>query len=149
MARPKEISEARKILLYVDAEQYEKLKLKVGNVSDWVRTKMDEELDDSLDNKTKLLIDKLDLEKKIKEQELKLADLKRDNISIESKIKSQESISDTLETIIKNKTASAIKILSGITDEERRLEVAKVHADLITKLGKKVNYAELLEKLKR
>lgn len=149
MARPKEISEARKILLYVDAEQYEKLKLKVGNVSDWVRTKMDEELDDSLDNKTKLLIDKLDLEKKIKEQELKLADLKRDNISIESKIKSQESISDTLETIIKNKTASAIKILSGITDEERRLEVAKVHADLITRLGKKVNYAELLEKLKR
>lgn len=149
MARPKEISEARKILLYVDAEQYEKLKLKVGNVSDWVRTKMDEELDDSLDNKTKLLIDKLDLEKKIKEQELKLADLKRDNISIESKIKSQESISDTLETIIKNKTASAIKILSGITDEERRLEVAKVHADLISRLGKKVNYAELLEKLKR
>lgn len=149
MARPKEISEARKILLYVDAEQYEKLKLKVGNVSDWVRTKMDEELDDSLDNKTKLLIDKLDLEKKIKEQELKLADLKRDNISIESKIKSQESISDTLETIIKKKTASAIKILSGITDEERRLEVAKVHADLITRLGKKVNYAELLEKLKR
>lgn len=149
MARPKEISEARKILLYVDAEQYEKLKLKVGNVSDWVRTKMDEELDDSLDNKTKLLIDKLDLEKKIKEQELKLADLKRDNISIESKIKSQESISDTLETIIKNKTAGAIKILSGITDEERRLEVAKVHADLITRLGKKVNYAELLEKLKR
>ena len=149
MARPKEISEARKILLYVDAEQYEKLKLKVGNVSDWVRTKMDEELDDSLDNKTKLLIDKLDLEKKIKEQELKLADLKRDNISIESKIKSQESISDTLETIIKKKTAGAIKILSGITDEERRLEVAKVHADLITKLGKKVNYAELLEKLKR
>jgi len=149
MARPKEISEARKILLYVDAEQYEKLKLKVGNVSDWVRTKMDEELDDSLDNKTKLLIDKLDLEKKIKEQELKLADLKRDNISIESKIKSQESISDTLETIIKKKTAGAIKILSGITDEERRLEVAKVHADLITRLGKKVNYAELLEKLKR
>ena len=80
---------------------------------------------------------------------MKLADLKRDNISIESKIKSQESISDTLETIIKNKTASAIKILSGITDEERRLEVAKVHADLITRLGKKVNYAELLEKLKR
>jgi len=149
MARPKEISEARKILLYVDAEQYEKLKLKVGNVSDWVRTKMDEELDDSLDNKTKLLIDKLDLEKKIKEQELKLADLKRDNISIESKIKSQESISDTLETIIKKKTAGAIKILSGITDEERRLEVAKVHADLISRLGKKVNYAELLEKLKR
>ena len=85
----------------------------------------------------------------IKEQELKLADLKRDNISIESKIKSQESISDTLETIIKKKTAGAIKILSGITDEERRLEVAKVHADLITRLGKKVNYAELLEKLKR
>lgn len=148
MARSKQIHEVKKILLYVDATQYENLKLKVGNVSKWVRTKMDEELTTE-DDKTKLIMEKLTLENKMKEHELKLSEIKKDIISLDSKIKSQENITESLETIRTKKTSDAIKILSRITDEERRLEVAKVHADLITKLGKKVDYAELLEKLKR
>lgn len=148
MARSKQIHEVKKILLYVDATQYENLKLKVGNVSKWVRTKMDEELTTE-DDKTKLIMEKLTLENKMKEHELKLSEIKKDIISLDSKIKSQENITETLETIRTKKTSDAIKILSRIADEERRLEVAKVHADLITKLGKKVDYAELLEQLKR
>lgn len=145
MVRPRQLNDPVRTTIVLERDKLEALQLRVGNISEWIRDKIEGEL--TLTNITEMELELLKIEQKKKEADILKENAEKEAAALQSRLISMRAPSNILENAQKTQLSKAVKAIKEVQkDPIMAVRKAEAWVEVLKNIGVNITPRELLHK---